>query len=611
MQKQLIIHKDNTIYLFIVSTTFSGLFFFHTDTSMENMQSENKPKSRRKFILLSALSSLLLVAVVSVAAVQSHKHASIHGAGVAKYSVSHYSVVKSTCSVTLYPELCIWTIQEAAPAASMKSSRDVLITALNYTIYTVERNYFTVKKVGSTRSKSLTAREKGALHDCLEVIDDTLEELRDTEMELKDYGYKNYTIADHKEKIMSLLSAAQTNQESCLDGFSHYNADKVVRKVLLAGQKHVFKLVSNVLAIIKNLADTEMAQLNSSPAAEGRRLGEESSGEWPEWMSAGDRRLLQSSTVTPDVTVAADGSGNFRTIAAAVAAAPERSTRRYVIRIKAGVYRENVEISRRKTNLMFVGDGRSTTIITGSRNVVDGSTTFNSATVAVIGDGFLARDITFQNTAGPSKHQAVALRVNADLCAFYRCDMLAYQDTLYVHSLRQFYTGCLIAGTVDFIFGNAAAVLQNCDIHARRPNSGQRNMVTAQGRDDPNQNTGIVIQKCRIGATSDLRPVQSSFPTYLGRPWKEYSRTVVMQSEISNVINPAGWFMWDGNFALNTLFYAEYQNTGAGAGTGSRVTWRGFRVLTSASQATPFTAGNFIGGGNWLSATGFPFSLGL
>lgn len=113
---------------------------------------------------------------------------------------------------------------------------------------------------------------------------------------------------------------------------------------------------------------------------------------------------------------------------------------------------------------------------------------------AVVGDGFLARDITFQNTAGPSKHQAVALRVGADFSAFYRCDMLAYQDTLYVHSLRQFYVGCFVAGTIDFIFGNAAAVLQDCDIHARLPNPGQRNMVTAQGRDDPNQNTGSFPQ---------------------------------------------------------------------------------------------------------------------
>ncbi|KAJ0075865.1 hypothetical protein Patl1_33860 [Pistacia atlantica] len=233
------------------------------------------------------------------------------------------------------------------------------------------------------------------------------------------------------------------------------------------------------------------------------------------------------------------------------------------------------------------------------------------ASSAAVGEGFLARDITFQNTAGPSKHQAVALRVGADLSAFYQCDMLAYQDTLYVHSNRQFYINCLVAGTVDFIFGNAAAVFQDCDIHARKPNSGQKNMVTAQGRTDPNQNTGIVIQKSRIGATSDLLPVQSSFPTYLGRPWKEYSRTVIMQSAISDVIQPAGWHEWSGNFALSTLYYGEYQNSGAGAGTAKRVTWKGFKVITSSTEAQQFTPGIFIAGGSWLRATGFPFSLAL
>ena len=228
----------------------------------------------------------------------------------------------------------------------------------------------------------------------------------------------------------------------------------------------------------------------------------------------------------------------------------------------------------------------------------------------MVGERFLARDLTFENTAGSSKHQAVALRVGSDLSAFYQCDILAHQDTLYVHSNRQFYVNCLIAGTVDFIFGNAAAVFQDCDIHARRPNEGQKNMVTAQGRIDPNQNTGIVIQKCRIGATNDLKSVQSSFPTYLGRPWKEYSRTVIMQTSISDVIHLEGWHIWDGEFALETLFYGEYLNTGAGAGTASRVNWGGFKVMND-SDAQSFTAGNFIAGSSWLGSTGFPFSLGL
>lgn len=136
-------------------------------------------------------------------------------------------------------------------------------------------------------------------------------------------------------------------------------------------------------------------------------------------------------------------------------------------------------------------------------------------------------------------------------------------------------------------------------------------MVTAQGRKDPNQNTGIVIQKCRISATSDLASVQGDFPTYLGRPWKEYSRTVVMQSTISAVIHPVGWHEWNGDFALDTLFYREYKNTGPGAETSGRINWKGYDVITDPAEAESFTAANFIAGGSWLSSTGFPHALGL
>ena len=230
---------------------------------------------------------------------------------------------------------------------------------------------------------------------------------------------------------------------------------------------------------------------------------------------------------------------------------------------------------------------------------------------AVTGDGFIARDITFRNTAGPQNHQAVALRVGSDLSVFYQCSIEGYQDTLYVHSQRQFFKQCNIYGTVDFIFGNAAVVLQNCNIYARKPMTSQKNTVTAQGRTDPNQNTGIVIHNSQVLASSDLKPVTKNFPTYLGRPWKQYSRTVVMQTFLDGLINPAGWLEWDGNFALNTLYYAEYKNSGPGSSTSGRVKWRGYKVITNAAEASKFSVANFIGGQTWLPGTGVPFTAGL
>lgn len=195
---------------------------------------------------------------------------------------------------------------------------------------------------------------------------------------------------DLKEKKVAMtIMFCSIIQETCLDGFSHDKADKKVRESLKEGLIHIEKLCSIALALIKNLTDTDIANLNNNNNHLSRKQLKEKNTDdrinWPDWMSPNDRRLLQaSSTATPDVVVAADGSGDFRTISEAVAAAPSRSSQRYIIRIKAGVYRENVNVASSKRNIMFWGDGRVNTIITGNRNVVDGSTTFNSATVGML-----------------------------------------------------------------------------------------------------------------------------------------------------------------------------------------------------------------------------------
>ncbi|PKI61225.1 hypothetical protein CRG98_018373 [Punica granatum] len=301
----------------------------------------------------------------------------------------HHTLIRSSCSSTLYPDVCFSAISSSSvPSWEMKTPKDVIRVALEHTVLSTQHNYFNIKKKLASRAL-LTVRERTALHDCLNMVDQSLDELRATLHDLQDYPNTNRSIAQYADDLQTLLSAAMTNQESCLDGFSHDRGDKKVRQSLLTGQMHVFRMCSNSLAMIKNMTDTDMAERRSileikEHKLPGRELGAEEEGNtrgWPKWLSAGNRRLLQATTVTPDITVAADGSGNYRTVAAAVAAAPEGSTRRFIIRIKAGVYRENVEIPKKKTNLMFVGDGRTTTIITGSRNVVDGSTTFNSATV--------------------------------------------------------------------------------------------------------------------------------------------------------------------------------------------------------------------------------------
>ncbi|XP_020540673.1 probable pectinesterase/pectinesterase inhibitor 60 isoform X2 [Jatropha curcas] len=336
---------------------------------------------------------------------------------------------------------------------------------------------------------------------------------------------------------------------------------------------------------------------------------------FPKWIAMNERRLLQSSSVAAkaNLVVAQDGSGNFRSIQAAInVAAKRRYKTRFIIHVKRGVYRENIEVGVNNNNIWLIGDGMRNTIITSSRSVGAGYTTYSSATAGIDGLRFVARGITFSNTAGPLKGQAVALRSASDLSVFYRCSFQGYQDTLFVHSQRQFYKECYIYGTIDFIFGNAAVVFQNCIIYVRKPLKGQANMITAQGRNDPYQNTGISIHNSQILPAPDLKPVVRSFQTYLGRPWMQYSRTVILKTYIDGFINPAGWSKWlDSDFALDTLYFAEYKNSGPGSSTRQRVKWKGYHVITSNIVASSFTVARLIAGQSWLPGTGVPFISGL
>ncbi|KAJ9680732.1 hypothetical protein PVL29_019909 [Vitis rotundifolia] len=436
----------------------------------------------------------------------------------------------------------------------------------------------------SLGSKCRNELEKTAWSDCLKLYEYTILRLNKT----VDPNTKCSQV-----DAQTWLSTALTNLETCQAGFIELGVSDYLLPLM---SNNVSKLISNTLS------------LNKVPYTEpSYKEG------FPTWVKPGDRKLLQSSSPASqaNIVVAKDGSGDYTTIKAAVSAASKRSgTGRYVIYVKAGTYNENIEIGAKLKNIMLLGDGIGKTIITGSKSVGGGSTTFNSATVAAVGDGFIARGLTIRNTAGAANHQAVALRSGSDLSVFYQCSLEGYQDTLYVHSERQFYRECDIYGTVDFIFGNAAVVLQNCNIYPRNPPN-KTNTITAQGRTDPNQNTGISIHNCKVTAASDLKSVQSSVKTYLGRPWKEYSRTVFMKTYLDSLIAPAGWMEWSGNFALKTLYYGEYMNTGPGSSTSNRVNWAGYHVITSSSEASKFTVGNFIAGNSWLPATNVPFTSGL
>ncbi|MCO6489652.1 MAG: pectin esterase [Phaeodactylibacter sp.] len=267
-----------------------------------------------------------------------------------------------------------------------------------------------------------------------------------------------------------------------------------------------------------------------------------------------------------EMTVAPDGSGDFASIQAAIDAAKAFPDKPVTIFIKNGVYREKVKVHAWNTHLTLKGEDKEKTIITFDDHfdkVGRGrNSTFHTYTLLVQANDFRAENLTIRNTAGPVG-QAIALSVEADRCVFVNCDIKGHQDTLYVagEGARQYFRGCCIEGTTDFIFGAATAFFEGCTIHSKA-DSYITAASTPKGID-----YGFVFLGCTLTADEGVKKV------YLGRPWRAYAKTVFISCEMGSHILPAGWSNWSGTERDKTAFYAEYNSGGPGAAPERRVSW--------------------------------------
>ena len=220
---------------------------------------------------------------------------------------------------------------------------------------------------GMHRHAGSDPRQRAALADCVQIMDLARDRLADASLAVA---------AAPADDARTWLSAALTYYATCTDG------------VVVDGPLR--DAVGAQLEPLKSLASASLAVLSAVVDDSGSRDAEVADTyTFPSWVPARDRALLEAGAgasggaIKADVVVAQDGSGKFRTVKEAVDAAPDGGKSRYVIYVKKGVYKdkENVEVGKQKRELMIVGDGMDATVITGSRNVVDGVTTFNSATL--------------------------------------------------------------------------------------------------------------------------------------------------------------------------------------------------------------------------------------
>ncbi|CAL8991363.1 unnamed protein product [Prunus brigantina] len=556
---------------------------------------------KKKMIIIGV--AVLLIVVIAVGVTVAIMKSKAKKPAAAKLAKSK-KAIEAICQPTSYKETCQSSLEKVAgdttdPKELVKAGFQVAADKVNEVI----QNSDTLKDLAKDPMASQ------ALDVCKEMLNTAVEDLLGAVDKMGPFEISK--VDDYLEDLKVWLSAAVNHQATCIDAFKDTKgeAGDKMKGFLKTAQE----LTSNGLAMVTQISSL----LGSLNLKSHRRLLTEQKSKRnyqavPSWMGARQLQLLTATpqSLKPNVVVAQDGTGKYKTIKEALKEVPKKSNETFVIYIKEGVYKEQIIIDRQMTNVFMIGDGPTKTKISGSKNKADGTATMHTATFAAVGDYFVAKDIRFENTAGHIKHQAVALRVQSDFSIFYNCHMDAYQDTLYTQTYRQYYRDCTITGTVDFIFGDGVALFQNCKMLVRKPGDSQSCMVTAQGRTDKNEITAIVLQNCTITGEPEYMAVKDKNKAYLGRPWKDFARVVVMQSQIDEAIQPEGWTEWTGSMFHNTCFLGEYGNRGPRADMAQRVKWPSLKKLT-ADQAATFTPAKLFEGDRWIKPSGVPYVSGM
>jgi pectinesterase len=263
------------------------------------------------------------------------------------------------------------------------------------------------------------------------------------------------------------------------------------------------------------------------------------------------------------------GKGKYKTLQAALDAIPSNNKNPTIIFIKKGVYKEKVIVDATKNNITLIGEDKSNTVFTyndhAGTTLKNGDTlnTWTCASFVVYGNNFHAANLTFENNAGFTAGQAVALRIEGNRVSFKHCNMIGFQDVLFLsgNGVKHFFDHCYIEGTTDFIFGAATAVFTNCIIHSKK-----NSHVTAASTNSIIP-FGFVFIDCKLTADSNINKVS------LGRPWSPTASVTYIHCELGKHIMPEGWNNWKNPNNEATVRYAEYKNYGDGADISKRVTW--------------------------------------
>ena len=349
--------------------------------------------------------------------------------------------------------------------------------------------------------------------------------------------------------------------------------------------------------------------------------------------------MLMATSIIAPVSVYADtsitvGKGNgydYHTVQEAINSIQYTPSERNPVNISVdkGIYEECVTVNKPYINIAGKGKAEEVVITydkaSGHSDSSKNAGTEKSATFSLTAEakGFSAKNITFENNYNISdttrkQTQAVAFMSLADKVVLNNCRFVGRQDTLYLkgaskgqsvygsaNNARVYLDKCYIEGTVDFVFGDATAYFDNCNLFMAYSEKGGH--FTA-----PNTtlfNIGYVFNNCCLSVDKQYT---ESFKNKidLGRPWQcdgAYpnfgSQSVFINCKLPAVLSDEGFSLWDSNTVENKVRFMEYGSRNAD-GSKSDLTKRAdFVKILTKEQADEYNAYNVLcGADGWNPA---------
>lgn len=277
--------------------------------------------------------------------------------------------------------------------------------------------------------------------------------------------------------------------------------------------------------------------------------------------------------------------------------------------LEEGVYRQKVEISVPGIELVGAGADKTVIVFDDYAKKLDEQgreyITFRTYTTAVTAPHVRFKDLAVENDAltPEEKGQEVALTVYADDFIAENCRFVSTQDTIFCGPLppdliirydgflkdelrtsgysRQIYRNCFIAGTVDFIFGCADALFENCEIKSLYEVRGHG--YAAAPAHALEQEIGFVFNKCRF--TRDERTADGS--VFLARPWRDHGKASFIGCAYDRHIAETGFDKWNDTERDKTARFSEF-----GADRSGRVPWSRELTLSEKDALLDYFAGH-------------------